>query len=93
MQALQQGLGDPLDLTAVGQAGQAVAQPALDVVDRVVASQLAMPEGFTVHPRLAPQLQRRKEMVDTDAIDWGMGEALAIGSLLAEGVKIGRAHV
>lgn len=59
-----------------------------EVIDRVVASQLEMPEGFTVHPRLAPQLQRRKEMVETDSIDWGMGEALAIGSLLSEGKSI-----
>lgn len=59
-----------------------------EVIDRVVASQLNMPEGFTIHPRLAPQLQRRKEMVDTDAIDWGMGEALAIGSLLTEGRSV-----
>ena len=56
-----------------------------EVVDRVVNSQLQMPEGFTVHPRLAPQLARRAEMVENDTIDWGMGEALAIGSLLTEG--------
>jgi 2-oxoglutarate dehydrogenase E1 component len=57
----------------------------LDVVKRVVESQLTLPEGFTVHPRLAPQLQRRAQMVEQDAIDWAMGEALAIGSLLTEG--------
>ena len=59
-----------------------------EVIDRVVASQTEMPEGFTVHPRLAPQLARRAEMVQTDAIDWGMGEALAIGSLLTEGTVV-----
>jgi 2-oxoglutarate dehydrogenase E1 component len=59
-----------------------------EVIDRVVASQTNMPEGFTVHPRLAPQLARRAEMVATDAIDWGMGEALAIGSLLTEGTVV-----
>ncbi|HTY70884.1 MAG TPA: multifunctional oxoglutarate decarboxylase/oxoglutarate dehydrogenase thiamine pyrophosphate-binding subunit/dihydrolipoyllysine-residue succinyltransferase subunit, partial [Actinomycetes bacterium] len=57
----------------------------LDVVKRVVESQLTVPEGFTVHPRLAPQLQRRAQMVEQDAIDWAMGEALAFGSLLTEG--------
>ena len=56
-----------------------------EVVERVVNSQLHMPEGFTVHPRLAPQLARRAEMVENDTIDWGMGEALALGSLLTEG--------
>jgi 2-oxoglutarate dehydrogenase E1 component len=58
------------------------------VIDRIVASQTNIPEGFTVHPRLAPQLARRAEMVATDAIDWGMGEALAIGSLLTEGTVV-----
>ena len=47
-----------------------------------------MPEGFTVHPRLAPQLQRRAQMVEHDQIDWAMGEALAIGSLLTEGRSV-----
>ncbi|MTB10338.1 MAG: multifunctional oxoglutarate decarboxylase/oxoglutarate dehydrogenase thiamine pyrophosphate-binding subunit/dihydrolipoyllysine-residue succinyltransferase subunit, partial [Actinobacteria bacterium] len=59
-----------------------------DVVDRVVASQSNMPEGFTLHKRLAPILARRAEMVATDAIDWGMGEALALGSLLTEGTVV-----
>ena len=51
----------------------------------VVRSQLDLPSDFTVHPRLAPQLKRREQMVAEDAIDWGMAEALAIGSLLMEG--------
>ncbi len=56
-----------------------------EVVDLVVRSQLDLPEGFTAHPRLIPQLRRRAEMVATDTIDWGMAEALAIGSLVNEG--------
>ncbi len=56
-----------------------------EVVDMVVRSQLELPEGFTAHPRLVPQLRRRAEMVGTDTIDWGMAEALAIGSLINEG--------
>ena len=50
-------------------------------IDTVIESQLTMPEGFNVHPRLAPQLQRRAQMVADNTIDWGMGEALAVGSL------------
>ncbi len=60
----------------------------LEVVNRVVRSQLDMPEGFHVHPRLQPQLTRRAEMIERDEIDWGMGEALAIGSLLTEGTSV-----
>ncbi len=54
-------------------------------IDTVIASQLTTPEDFTVHHRLQPQLQRRADMVAEDAIDWGMAEALAVGSLLMEG--------
>ena len=56
--------------------------------DRVIATQLNLPEGFTVHHRLAPQLKRRAEMVETGTIDWALGETLAIGSLLTEGVPV-----
>ncbi|HVQ88147.1 MAG TPA: multifunctional oxoglutarate decarboxylase/oxoglutarate dehydrogenase thiamine pyrophosphate-binding subunit/dihydrolipoyllysine-residue succinyltransferase subunit [Actinomycetes bacterium] len=59
-----------------------------DVIDRVVATQLNLPEGFTVHPRLAPQLQRRAEMVQNGTIDWAFAETLAIGSLLTNGVSV-----
>jgi len=58
------------------------------VVDQVVASQLNLRDGFTVHPRLKPQLERRGQMVKDDTIDWAMGEALAIGSLLNEGKTV-----
>jgi 2-oxoglutarate decarboxylase len=54
-------------------------------IETVIASQLTMPDDFTVHPRLQPQLQRRATMVAEDAIDWGMAEALAVGALLMEG--------
>ncbi|MFM8351112.1 MAG: multifunctional oxoglutarate decarboxylase/oxoglutarate dehydrogenase thiamine pyrophosphate-binding subunit/dihydrolipoyllysine-residue succinyltransferase subunit, partial [Actinomycetales bacterium] len=54
-------------------------------VQTVIDSQLTVPADFTVHTRLAPQLQRRAQMVADDAIDWGMAEALAVGSLLMDG--------
>ncbi|MTE20964.1 multifunctional oxoglutarate decarboxylase/oxoglutarate dehydrogenase thiamine pyrophosphate-binding subunit/dihydrolipoyllysine-residue succinyltransferase subunit [Streptomyces sp. TRM43335] len=59
-----------------------------EVVKRIAASQVNLPERITVHPRLLPQLQRRAAMVEEDRIDWGMGETLAIGSLLMEGVPV-----
>lgn len=55
------------------------------VLDRIVDSQVKLPEELAVHTRLAPQLQRRKQMVDEGTIDWGMGETIAFGSLLLEG--------
>ena len=60
----------------------------LEQIQTVIASQLEMPEGFTVHHRLAPQLQRRAQMVAEDVIDWGMAEALAVGSLLMDGRSV-----
>ncbi len=43
---------------------------------------LELPEGFTVHPKLGPQLERRRSAVREGGIDWGHAEALAFGSLL-----------
>ncbi|MEU3508304.1 multifunctional oxoglutarate decarboxylase/oxoglutarate dehydrogenase thiamine pyrophosphate-binding subunit/dihydrolipoyllysine-residue succinyltransferase subunit [Streptomyces longwoodensis] len=59
-----------------------------EVVKRIAESQVNVPDHITVHPRLLPQLQRRAAMVEDGTIDWGMGETLAIGSLLLEGVPV-----
>ncbi|WP_030620958.1 multifunctional oxoglutarate decarboxylase/oxoglutarate dehydrogenase thiamine pyrophosphate-binding subunit/dihydrolipoyllysine-residue succinyltransferase subunit [Streptomyces sclerotialus] len=59
-----------------------------EVVKRIAESQVNIPERVTVHPRLLPQLQRRAAMVEDGTIDWGMGETLAIGSLLMEGTPV-----
>ncbi|GAB7060893.1 multifunctional oxoglutarate decarboxylase/oxoglutarate dehydrogenase thiamine pyrophosphate-binding subunit/dihydrolipoyllysine-residue succinyltransferase subunit [Streptomyces mexicanus] len=59
-----------------------------EVVKRIAESQVNIPDHITVHPRLLPQLQRRAAMVEDGTIDWGMGETLAIGSLLLEGVPV-----
>jgi 2-oxoglutarate decarboxylase len=56
-----------------------------ETVKRIISTQISMPEGFTVHPRLLPQLQRRAAMVEQDEIDWGTGELLAFGSVLIDG--------
>jgi multifunctional 2-oxoglutarate metabolism enzyme len=50
---------------------------------------LRIPEGFTVHPKLIKQLERRRESVGPDGgIDWAQAEALAYASLLSEGTPI-----
>jgi 2-oxoglutarate dehydrogenase E1 component len=50
---------------------------------------LAVPDGFTVHPKLMKQLERRLETVgDEGGIDWGQAEALAFASLLVAGTPI-----
>jgi 2-oxoglutarate dehydrogenase E1 component len=54
----------------------------------IAATQIAIPEGFNVHPKLLPQLQKRVEMLNDATIDWSMGELLAFGSLLKAGHPI-----
>jgi len=47
-----------------------------------------VPDGFTVNPKLARQLERRRASLEQGGIDWGHAEALALGSLLQQGVPI-----
>jgi len=50
---------------------------------------LALPEGFEMHPKLARQLERRRDRLHDDGgIDWGHAEALSLASLLVEGIPI-----
>ena len=50
---------------------------------------LHWPPSFTPHPRLAKQLERRRDaMGDAGGIDWGHAEALAFASILAEDTSI-----
>ena len=50
---------------------------------------VAVPAGFTIHPKLARQLERRKAVFETEGeFDWGLAEELAFASLLAEGRPI-----
>ena len=46
------------------------------------------PEGFTVHPKLARQFEGRNAMWAEGQVDWTLGEAFAIGSLLSEGTSV-----
>jgi 2-oxoglutarate dehydrogenase E1 component len=61
---------------------------AADRLRELNAELLTVPEGFTVHPKLARQLERRVQALDQGGIDWGQAEALGIGSLLVEGIPV-----
>jgi len=54
----------------------------------IAATQIATPEGFSIHPKLSPQLAKRVESLNDASIDWSTGEMLAFGSLLKEGRPI-----
>jgi len=48
-----------------------------------------VPAGFTVHPKLVRQLERRSAAFASEGeVDWGLGEALAFASLVSEGTPI-----
>jgi 2-oxoglutarate decarboxylase len=50
---------------------------------------LAVPDGFSVHPKLIKQLEARRDaMGEKGGINWAHAEALAFASLLTEGIPI-----
>ncbi len=50
---------------------------------------LGVPDGFTIHPKLVKQLERRRGALSPEGgIDWGHAEALAFSSLLTEGIPV-----
>jgi 2-oxoglutarate dehydrogenase E1 component len=49
---------------------------------------LVVPEGFEGNAKLLKQLERRRETFREGGIDWGQAEALALASLLTEGIPI-----
>ncbi|WP_017935453.1 multifunctional oxoglutarate decarboxylase/oxoglutarate dehydrogenase thiamine pyrophosphate-binding subunit/dihydrolipoyllysine-residue succinyltransferase subunit [Nocardioides sp. Iso805N] len=56
-----------------------------EVLKRVADAYVTPPMGFTVHPKVMPQLERRAKQIGEGGIDWATGELLAFGSLLMEG--------
>jgi 2-oxoglutarate dehydrogenase E1 component len=59
-----------------------------DVLHALAALVRTVPDGFTIHPKLERQFAQRDEMVAKGQVDWALAEALAIGSLLHEGVNV-----
>jgi len=57
----------------------------LEVVHRLGDVHVELPEGFTVHQRVKPVLQRRYQMSREGNIDWAFGELIALGSLAMDG--------
>jgi 2-oxoglutarate dehydrogenase E1 component len=65
----------------------ATAVPA-DRLETLNEELLSVPPGFQVNPKLARQLERRRETIREGGIDWGQAETLAYASLLTEGIAI-----
>ncbi len=66
-----------------------VAAPATGVDEAALRALAAavrrLPEGFTLHPKLARQFAQRDAMFDEGIVDWSSAEALAFGSILLDG--------
>ena len=75
--------------TAVGQEFERDTGVPLDRLERINRTLLTVPDGFTVHPKLVRQLERRGKDFGADfRVAWGHAEALGIGSLLEDGVPV-----
>jgi len=99
LSAVQQSLKAHLSADAKGEEPQRISgmQAQVSEPDTRTAAQLltslnqqllAVPEGFTINPKLQKQLERRREALTQGAIDWAHAEALAFASLLHEGISI-----
>jgi multifunctional 2-oxoglutarate metabolism enzyme len=57
-------------------------------LERIQEALTTFPSGFEPHPKLKRLLERRRDMLERDAIDWGAAEAFALGSLVMEGFRV-----
>ena len=77
-----------LDRTPSPEVQTAVSPARLQVLGEELVS---VPDGFNVHPKLAKQLEQRRQSLDPAAeagIVWAHAESLAFASLLTEGIPI-----
>ncbi len=87
---VREASGEPSEWTTVPDypeksAGQAETAIPQECLKRIADAYVTPPDGFTVHPKVMPQLQRRATAITEGPIDWGTGEILAFGSLLMDG--------
>ena len=78
--------GYELDRSASPEVATAVSEDRLRTLNDEL---LRVPEGFTVHPKLVKQLERRRAALGPEGgIDWAQAETLAYASLLTEGTPV-----
>jgi multifunctional 2-oxoglutarate metabolism enzyme len=82
----------PARVPASDRVGPAIPRVATGVAEGTLRALAAVassvPDGFTLHPKLERQFVQRAELVGRGEVDWALGEALAVGSLLLEGVDV-----
>lgn len=66
----------------------------LDTVDTAISAELTehivttlceVPEDFNIHPKVHAETEKRLHQYHEGIVQWGMAEALALGSLISEG--------
>ncbi|MGE4618897.1 MAG: multifunctional oxoglutarate decarboxylase/oxoglutarate dehydrogenase thiamine pyrophosphate-binding subunit/dihydrolipoyllysine-residue succinyltransferase subunit, partial [Planctomycetota bacterium] len=73
---------------------EGVATPSVDTsigaeeLEILLDSVTRSPDQFHLHEKLEKQFRRRLELARNDAIDWGLAELCAFGSLVREGVPV-----
>ncbi|HZD05399.1 MAG TPA: hypothetical protein VE173_10785, partial [Longimicrobiales bacterium] len=75
-------------------AAEAVPAPPIETgasreeLDAVIDGITSVPDGFHVHDKLRRAMEQRKKALDEGKIDWALGEALALGTLIRRGVWV-----
>jgi multifunctional 2-oxoglutarate metabolism enzyme len=75
----------PMDASPEPDIKTVVPADALESLNRQL---LTVPEGFTVHPKLLRQMERRKTPLAEREIDWAQAEELAFASLITGGIPV-----
>jgi 2-oxoglutarate dehydrogenase complex dehydrogenase (E1) component-like enzyme len=60
----------------------------LETIKRIGDAYANLPEGFTIHPRLRPTMDRRVAMATGGDVDWATAELFAFGALVLDGVTV-----
>lgn len=61
----------------------------LETLKAMILELAKVPEGFTAHPKIQRFLESSRNVVtDNEPLNWGLGEALALGSILQQGHTI-----
>src|SRR5205807_974585 len=60
-----------------------------ELLKEVGAALSSVPPGFNLNRKIARQLEAKRHAIETgEGIDWATGEALAFGTLCAEGTQV-----
>jgi 2-oxoglutarate dehydrogenase E1 component len=76
-----------VELDASGPGARPQTAVTRELLERVIDGLTNLPDGFHLHPKLKPFLDKRKTALDS-GIDWALAEALAFGTLVLEGTPV-----